>query len=562
MGNQGPVVVSSQGGVEVAGQGQNVATARADQAEEKKLSVDGKKIYPTDVFADTVHLKTDLTVGGGVALTDGCVSAQHIATDAVTTEKINAGAVTAAEMTVSTLSSISANLGTITGGSLAIGSGGVSIGSSTAGAAIIGNQIYCKKSGATTVLIDGDSGILTATKFQMTADADSSVNLSQGTHIFATSITVGAQTLGDIQTNATNGNAAYAGTTLYRSGGAPTNAPSPTGLTTTTNSNGTVNYKLEWGAYTQGAKQADFIILFWRKDGSAPTVNDSSITFNVNTSGASYYIFEGVNGADTWSWGVAAARRTENGIEIGTIQAPTAAPDWRGVTSGTPNYTANVGGTAAATVASGATAGATAVQPGNGFGVDSNNYPNIISLASGGIEIYTASSGARLLMNNGGLSAKATISGTAKDVVTLDSTNGIRIINYTATPAVAERLSLAYNNGSTTTEEGYIYAGPDALYIGAVDTSLGVVAITGVEVQSHGDFVITSGNKMQLTASSGSVHPTISCGTAPSELGASSEPLGSILLAVGGSLWLTISSSGNKWSRIYPANTPAATAHP
>jgi len=147
-----------------------------------------------------------------------------------------------------------------------------------------------------------------------------------------------------------NGETAYTGTVKYRTDGVPTNNPTPSGITIATNANATINIKLEWLAYTQGSKQADFIMVFWKKGDGAPTVNDSSITFNVNTTNASYYIFEGINPADTYSFGIAAARRTENGLEIGPIQSPTSNPDWQGVTVGTPNYTGNVNGTQAATV--------------------------------------------------------------------------------------------------------------------------------------------------------------------------------------------------------------------
>lgn len=159
--------------------------------------------------------------------------------------------------------------------------------------------------------------------------------------------------------NSSNGNTAFTGTTKYRSSGAPTNNPTPSGLTITTNTNATCNVRVDWGAYTQGANQADLLLLFWAKGSTAPTINDSSIAFNVNSS-ASYYIFEGVNPADTYSFGIAAARRTESGLEIGTIQAPASTPDWLGITGGTPNFTANVNGTSAATIVAGASDGSTA----------------------------------------------------------------------------------------------------------------------------------------------------------------------------------------------------------
>lgn len=125
-----------------------------------------------------------------------------------------------------------------------------------------------------------------------------------------------------VVTNASNGNIAYSGTTKYRTSGAPTNVPIPTGLETILNSNGTINIKLSWNTYVQGIKQADMLLLFWKK-GIAPlgipTINDASVMFNVNTANPSYYIFEGVNPADNFSFGIAAARKTENGLEVGNI---------------------------------------------------------------------------------------------------------------------------------------------------------------------------------------------------------------------------------------------------
>jgi hypothetical protein len=179
-----------------------------------------------------------------------------------------------------------------------------------------------------------------------------------------------------VVSNASNGNTAFSNTAKYRTTGAPTNNPVPTALTITTNTNATCNVRLDWGAYTQGANQADFLLLFWAKGSVAPTVNDSSIAFNVNTS-ASYYIFEGVNPADTYSFGIAAARRTESGLEIGTIQAPATTPDWLGITGGTPNFTANINSTAASTVVTGASNGTTAAS-------GTTNYRNNVAPTNNG----------------------------------------------------------------------------------------------------------------------------------------------------------------------------------
>lgn len=149
-----------------------------------------------------------------------------------------------------------------------------------------------------------------------------------------------------LTSNAADGLSAFTGTVKYRTTGAPTNSPVGTGITITTNTNGSCNIRLDWAAYSQGTKQADFILLLWTKDGNAPGLADSSILLNVSTS-ASYYVFEGVNPSDTYSFGIAAGRRTESGIELTAIHAPTSAPDWRGVTGGTPNFTANINGVSA-----------------------------------------------------------------------------------------------------------------------------------------------------------------------------------------------------------------------
>lgn len=154
---------------------------------------------------------------------------------------------------------------------------------------------------------------------------------------------VGSSTADTVVTNAANGLAAFTGTSKYRTAGAPTNAPVPTGtsIIVSNNSNGSCNIRLDWAGYIQGANQADFLALFWKKGNTAPTVTDASVLFNV-TSTASYHIFEGVNPEDTYSFGLAAGRRTESGIEIGNIVAPAANPDWIGFTGGSAVITADI----------------------------------------------------------------------------------------------------------------------------------------------------------------------------------------------------------------------------
>lgn len=112
----------------------------------------------------------------------------------------------------------------------------------------------------------------------------------------------------------------------YRTTGAPDSNPTPTNILIDDNPNGTLDIELQWAAYTQGSLKADMIFLFWRKSGSniteAISVNDNSEIFNVNTEAASRYTFEGVPPNKFYSFGLAAGRRTELGIEISTIQIP------------------------------------------------------------------------------------------------------------------------------------------------------------------------------------------------------------------------------------------------
>lgn len=121
-------------------------------------------------------------------------------------------------------------------------------------------------------------------------------------------------------TIATYASNAYAGTVKYRTAGAPTNDPSPTSATVATNTVGGRNIRLDWGAYTQGANQADFLLLFYKEGSGTPSVNDACIVFNVNTASSSYHIFANVDATKTYTAGIAAGRRTENGVEVGAIQ--------------------------------------------------------------------------------------------------------------------------------------------------------------------------------------------------------------------------------------------------
>ncbi|NBB41369.1 DUF7359 domain-containing protein [Sphingobium yanoikuyae] len=205
------------------------------------------------------------------------------------------------------------------------------------------------------------AGAITANKMSVAAGGNIEDNrLPTGLYVGTT-----GDTIGTVQTQASS---AFDGTSGYRVTGVPTNAPVASTITVTANANGTRNIRLDWAAYTQGTRKADLLMLFWRKASTTPTVNDSAISINVNTAAASYYIFEGVNPTDVMSFGIAAARRTENGIEVGAIQTVAA---WTNVATATANYTGNINGTSAATIRANAlnpasviNAAATTIDPG------------------------------------------------------------------------------------------------------------------------------------------------------------------------------------------------------
>jgi hypothetical protein len=115
-------------------------------------------------------------------------------------------------------------------------------------------------------------------------------------------------------------------TVNYRTKGSPTNEPTPTNIVVNENSNGSLDIRVEWAPYSQGTRKADMLILFWKKGDTSglgvPTTEDSNVSFSVNESNSAYYLLEGLAPNTFYRFGIAAARRTENGLEIGNIVSP------------------------------------------------------------------------------------------------------------------------------------------------------------------------------------------------------------------------------------------------
>lgn len=140
-------------------------------------------------------------------------------------------------------------------------------------------------------------------------------------------------------------------TDQYRTTGVPTNSPSPSGITITANADGSRDITV-WWAYTQGAKIADSFIVYAKWDSHATIAGSGTDEVGITKPATTlYHRFAGVYAGRIVRIGIAAARRTENGLEIGPVQQPTSAPDWT-VDAGTPAIggTTTIDGTPASTL--------------------------------------------------------------------------------------------------------------------------------------------------------------------------------------------------------------------
>lgn len=120
-------------GVEVSNQAGNaVGTGNTSYTKSS-----GTFTVPAGVFTVKVEVVSDITGGtcyvddvrmirasNSVLIEDGAITADKVSANAITADKINAGAVTAAKISVTNLSSINADLGSITAGTIVLPSGG------------------------------------------------------------------------------------------------------------------------------------------------------------------------------------------------------------------------------------------------------------------------------------------------------------------------------------------------------------------------------------------------------------------------------------------------------
>lgn len=110
-------------------------------------------------------------------------------------------------------------------------------------------------------------------------------------------------------------------------GRAPDNRPVPTGITTTFNQAGGMTVELRW-TYEQGARPSTQTVVVVKK-GAAPLAPPVYWEDDVYTvpAGATYTRID-LPSEHNYRFGVAVARGTPGGLEVGEVQAPTANPDW------------------------------------------------------------------------------------------------------------------------------------------------------------------------------------------------------------------------------------------
>lgn len=436
---QAPIKLKTGSSLETEGTAANVATNTAAMEALRSATVDGKDIRPRTTT--TEHLSASDAIihgafksgslmvgGGGVVISSDEDGAEPntglLMSDSVfslikngVTQVLFDGETGNASFKGAVYAESGSFPGSLVTGNISVGSGGVTISNDggASGIYIGGNQIYAKASGVVKFLLNGATGEITASKFNLIADSTSQVTLNQGTHIFGEAIQVGSTTLGGIKNNAEAG--ASKNKTFYQS-----YAP-------TASQTGDIWYDSD-----------DNVLYRW--DGSSWTTQSIGTVNHVFAQSSQPY----------------------SGMVKGDL--------WFDTSDGNKMYRYS-GYSWVAYQDSGAAAGRTAVQPGGGVAVDGQNYITTIDMANG-IVIRSGNATARTQMTSNGI-AIYNYSGTC--VMQADHSNGVWINNASDTPSVQERLSLAYDSTekmwiaavgiSGTFYENWICSPSSDLYISA-----------------------------------------------------------------------------------------------
>lgn len=485
MSDQGKVQIKVGSPLGSGGVVTNVATNSADIKLMKEMAgnVTGKRIMPTEVNAKRGSFDEAMVVdGGSIILGDGVVSARNLVrSQALIVDKAQVGnaIIDGDRLDLGPngeLSALSANLGTMTTGALQVGSGGVVIGDVTAGISIAANIIKAMKSGVPTVVIDGGTGIITASKFVFTADSSSQVNLTSGTHQFSAGITIGGasdRTLGALIryfSQANDPGSPAGGSFTLRTGDVWTDTDDNqlyrwNGSSWDSMRDSSITKAL--GDAADALEAADGQIVGWYQT-SAPIIGVGGASFGdiwIDTDYVGFptdnaiYRCEDSSGGSTGTLGwyqqpnnavgevyldAYNAQITADG-KVATFYAAT--QPWSGMDTGdfwvdTDDGNKTYVYSGAAWVPVETQKAITAIQPGGGVAVSSEKYITTIDMSSG-IVIKTSTSTAKTQITSNGI-AIYNNSGTL--VVQADHSNGLWVNNDTSgSPGVTERVSLAYD---------------------------------------------------------------------------------------------------------------------
>lgn len=459
---QAPIKIKTGNPLDVGDTTSNVATNKAELAA-LAANIDGKDSYPQSVSTQRLSVAQAMAVDGdSITLSDGVIHAQHLVqTESVITQTLQVGnnVITEDAINVPNLGAITANLGTISSGSISVGSGGVTVSGPAGGVYIGGNQIFLGTSESATVLLDGATGIITATKFVMTADGDSSMDMTLG------SLTIGDATAVDdggdgytIADVATDSSAAYAAVSDLADDGTITPVE-----------------KLL-------AKQA------WDT-----VVNEySNLVTRATASGVSYAgLTTDYNALNTYlntTLTVFSSMTTNTSVTRSTWDTY-----WKNYYDTASTLYASLAGDAELKADAAQSTASSAVQPGGGVVVDAQKYITHIDMSSG-ITVSTAgasSTGARTQITSNGM---AIYNSSNQVIVQADHTNGVYINNpYSADePGVSQRLSLAYG-GSENSWIGCISDG----------TTEWVSMSYPIDIFAAGVSLYSSGVNLLLSVSSG-----------------------------------------------------------
>lgn len=523
----------------------NVATNEAYRKERKEMTIDGKDVFPANVTTQDFYATRGIFNGaiksgslwvnsGGVTITSdpdggsttgltmsaGVFQLVKESVAVVTMDGTTGSASFSGTVTADALSTLG---GTMSTGSIIVGSGGVIISNAaggTSGIVIGANKFQCIYDGAATVDIDGATGAayfkgeVYASKFTLTADEENSLDMTTGTHYLGTSCVIG-----DAESIRTIGG-------LVRHWGPKATAP-PAGMRegdTYWNTATEVFYRYsgsEWvveesadhlstvagnalsiAATAQETADGEIVGFFQATEpASGMTFGDIWIDTDKSNplTSTCIYRYQNADGSSTapLAWtatptnaiGLLYLEAYKSGRAASVADAKAVGANenadskittfyqasdpvaksigdmWVDTDDGNKLYRASATGSSnwVPVRDAGATAGLSAIQPGGGVSVDGSKYITTIDMSSG-VTIRSSSSTAKTQLTSGGI---AIYNSAGSTVVQVDHTNGLYVNNvYDGSPGVTERLSLAYNG----TEQGYLVGNNGTLVLRATST--------------------------------------------------------------------------------------------